>query len=85
MKKVPEPEVQTAQQGIGETGAAGPSGNRYGDPPGHTCIGVAGPVCRAVTIRTGLTDRAENMAAFARAALELLEVCIRDAEITGGR
>ena len=68
-----------ATWGIGETGAAGPSGNRYGDPPGHTCIGVAGPVCRAVTIRTGSTDRAENMAAFARAALELLEACIREA------
>src|SRR6187200_178356 len=23
--------------GIGETGAAGPSGNSYGDPAGHTC------------------------------------------------
>ncbi len=68
-----------ATWGIGETGAAGPSGNRYGDPPGHTCIGVAGPVCRAITVRTGLTDRAENMAAFARAALELLETCIREA------
>ena len=32
-----------ATWGIGETGAAGPSGNRYGDPPGHSCIAVAGP------------------------------------------
>ena len=29
-----------ATWGIGETGAAGPSGNRYGDPPGHSCIAV---------------------------------------------
>ena len=32
-----------ADWGIGETGAAGPTGNRYGDPSGHTCIGVVGP------------------------------------------
>jgi nicotinamide-nucleotide amidase len=64
--------------GIGETGAAGPSGNRYGDPPGHSCIGVAGPVCRAVTLETGLADRAENMRAFAAAALELLAACLKE-------
>ena len=29
--------------GLGETGATGPTGNRYGDPAGHTCIAVAGP------------------------------------------
>jgi nicotinamide-nucleotide amidase len=65
-----------ADWGIGETGAAGPTGNRYGDPPGHSCIGVAGPVCRAVTLETGLTDRAKNMAAFAAAALDLLAACV---------
>src|ERR1700686_4468961 len=26
--------------GFGETGATGPTGNRYGDPAGHTCIAV---------------------------------------------
>jgi PncC family amidohydrolase len=69
-----------ATWGIGETGAAGPSGNRYGDPPGHVCLAVAGPVRRTVTMRTGSKDRAENMAAFARAAVELLGACIRDAD-----
>lgn len=68
-----------ATWGVGETGAAGPTGNRYGDPPGHTCIGVAGPVCRTVTVETGKADRAENMAAFAAAALDLLEACVREA------
>jgi PncC family amidohydrolase len=67
-----------ATWGIGETGAAGPTGNRYGDPPGHACIGVAGPVCRAVTVKTGGADRAENMAAFAAAALDLLEACLKE-------
>ena len=67
-----------ADWGIGETGAAGPTGNRYGDPPGHSCLGIAGPVCRAVTLETGLADRAENMTAFATAALELLAACVKE-------
>ena len=58
--------------GIGETGAAGPSGNRYGDPPGHTCIAVSGPLEKAVTLATGSNRREENMWAFAKAALDLL-------------
>jgi len=58
--------------GLAEAGAAGPSGNRYGDPAGHTCIAVAGPSERAVTLRTGSADRQTNMRAFAARALELL-------------
>src|ERR1700692_3022291 len=58
--------------GVGETGATGPSGNRYGDPAGHTCMAVAGPEERAVTLRTGSPDRLANMDAFAKRALELL-------------
>ena len=57
--------------GLGETGATGPAGNRYGDPAGHTCIAVAGPVERAVTLRTGSAERLANMEAFAKRALEL--------------
>jgi len=58
--------------GVGETGATGPTGNRYGDPAGHTCIAVAGAVERAVTLRTGSADRLANMNSFARRALEVL-------------
>jgi PncC family amidohydrolase len=58
--------------GLAEAGAAGPAGNRYGDPAGHTCIAVAGPSPRAVTLRTGSSDRQANMRAFAARALELL-------------
>ncbi len=58
--------------GLGETGATGPTGNRYGDPAGHTCIAVAGPNERAITLRTGHADRRPNMDAFAKRALELL-------------
>jgi nicotinamide-nucleotide amidase len=56
---------------LAEAGAAGPSGNRYGDPAGHTCIAVTGPSQRAVTLRTGSNDRRANMRAFAKRALEL--------------
>jgi nicotinamide-nucleotide amidase len=60
-----------ATWGLAEAGAAGPTGNRYGDPAGHSCIAVAGPTARAITARTGSSDRVENMEAFARRALEL--------------
>lgn len=61
---------------ISETGATGPTGNRYGDAAGHTCIAISGPVERAITIETGVNDRAANMRAFAAAALDLLEKSI---------
>lgn len=61
-----------ADWGIGETGAAGPTGNRYGDPAGHACLAVAGRFERAITLETGSKDRAANMQAFAVAALKLL-------------
>ena len=57
---------------VSETGATGPTGNRYGDPAGHTCIAVSGPVERAITLRTGSADRRSNMDAFANRVLELL-------------
>jgi PncC family amidohydrolase len=56
---------------LAEAGAAGPTGNRYGDPAGHTCIAIAGPSGRAYTLRTGSADRRANMRAFAARALEL--------------
>lgn len=57
---------------LAEHGAAGPTGNRYGDAPGHSALALAGPVERTATIETGSTDRAFNMTAFAKRALELL-------------
>ena len=58
--------------GLSETGAAGPTGNPYGDAAGHTCIAVSGPIDMAFTIETGESDREVNMRAFAAAALDLL-------------
>ena len=62
---------------LAETGASGPTGNRYGDPPGHACIAVCGPVEAVITVETGGTDREANMWAFAHRAVELLEACLR--------
>jgi PncC family amidohydrolase len=65
--------------GLSETGASGPTGNRYGDAAGHACIAVAGPIERVITLETGDADREVNMWTFAKAALELLEACVREA------
>ena len=59
--------------GLAETGATGPTGNRYGDAAGHACIAIAGPVEHVFTLETGSTDRVANMRAFTAAALDLLE------------
>ena len=61
---------------IGESGATGPTGNRYGDPPGHACVAVVGPTEHALTVETGDADRRANMEAFAMAALQLLSGCL---------
>jgi PncC family amidohydrolase len=57
-----------ATWGFGETGAAGPSGNRYGDP----CMAIAGPTERAITLQTGSVDRLANMDMFTERALAFL-------------
>jgi nicotinamide mononucleotide (NMN) deamidase PncC len=61
-----------ANWGVGEGGAAGPTGNRYGDPAGHAWLAIAGAREATRRVLTGDDDRVRNMAAFAEAALELL-------------
>jgi nicotinamide-nucleotide amidase len=58
--------------GMSETGATGPTGNRYGDAAGHSCMAVAGPASAVITLETGSNDRQANMQAFAASALNLL-------------
>ena len=58
--------------GLSETGATGPTGNRYGDAAGHSCMAVAGAATKVITLETGSADRAANMRVFAKTALELL-------------
>ena len=62
----------SAHWAVAESGAAGPAGNRYGDPAGHSCIAVAGSIERAITLETGSSDRLGNMHGFTAAALDLL-------------
>ncbi len=63
-----------AEWGLGETGAAGPAGNPYGNPAGHAWVAVRGPDGRLGTqhVLTGSDDRARNMDEFAAAGLRLL-------------
>jgi PncC family amidohydrolase len=61
-----------ASWALAESGATGPTGNRYGDAAGHSCIAVAGATERAITIETGSADRVANMHTFTAAALDLL-------------
>jgi nicotinamide-nucleotide amidase len=63
--------------GLAETGASGPAGNRYGDPAGHACLAVAGPVEAVVTLSSGSAAREANMRLFAKRAIDLLEDCMR--------
>lgn len=68
-----------ATWGIGEGGATGPSGNPYGDPPGHAWVAVHGPASATRHVLTGDDDRGANMIAFAMAALLLFGEQLRDA------
>ena len=58
--------------GVSESGTAGPTGSRYGYPPGHTAVAVCGPTDAARIVRTGNAERLANMYAFSEATLELL-------------
>ena len=62
--------------GVAETGAAGPTGNRYGDAAGHTCIAIAGPTARTLTIETGDDDREANMWRFTKETLTAFEAML---------
>ncbi len=67
-----------ATWGVGETGATGPTGNRYGDKSGHTCIAVTRPgFSKAITLETGSPDRIANMRAFGVRAMELIAEALK--------
>lgn len=87
MRSASEPYAQLAARrvreklgatwGLSETGASGPTGNRYGDAAGHACLAVSGPIEKVITLETRSADREANMHVFAQRALELLESCLR--------
>ena len=82
MRSASEPYAQLAARrvreklgatwGLAETGASGPTGNRYGDAAGHCCMAIAGPVEKVITLETASGDRQANMQVFAKTALQLL-------------
>ena len=66
-----------ATWGLSESGASGPSGSPYGDPPGRVCLAVVGATSVAKTIETGGAERATNMDLFARHLLQLFDEALR--------
>src|SRR4030088_140748 len=58
--------------GLSETGATGPTGNRYGDAAGHSCMSVAGLEQSVMTLETGSADRLPHTHGFAPAGPRLL-------------
>ena len=69
-----------ADWAIAESGAAGPTGNRYGDPAGHVALAVSGPREATRILQTGSDDRQDNMWTFTKAAVELLCEAVGEAE-----
>ncbi len=57
---------------VAELGVAGPTGARYGHPPGISVLAVVGPQRLSTTVNTGSSDREQNMWAFTEAAMALL-------------
>ena len=69
-----------ATWGFCETGASGPTGNRYGDAPGHSCAAMVGSLERSMTLETGLSEREENMWRFAEESLSFMESVLGEVE-----
>jgi PncC family amidohydrolase len=65
-----------ADWGLSESGAAGPTGSRYGYAAGHCVLAVAGGMEKSLTLETASPDRVANMYAFSEAALKLLIECL---------
>ncbi|HEY7539764.1 MAG TPA: CinA family protein [Methylomirabilota bacterium] len=66
---------------VAESGLAGPTGGRAGAPPGHTVIGVVGPVSRIEIVETNLNDREANMVEFTTRSLRLFLNVLREAKV----
>ena len=63
--------------GLSESGAAGPTDNRYGNDPGHTCIAVSGASSLTKTFESGVQDQEENMQLFAKQTLKRFDLVLR--------
>ena len=72
-------EIYETTWGIGETGATGPQGNPYGDPPGHGWVACVGPVRKVQKLSIPDNLRVVNMHKFALAAIELASQTVKTA------
>jgi 8-oxo-dGTP pyrophosphatase MutT (NUDIX family) len=68
---------------ISESGACGPTFNYPDLSLGFTAVFVSGPIERGVFIESPHADREQNMWAFAKAALDLLQECVEEASKMG--
>lgn len=57
-----------ADWGLSESGAAGPTGNKYGDKAGHCVLAVAGGIWAS---RSQTTDRVSGTSATGKAAMPI--------------
>ena len=64
--------------GLAETGASGPTGNRYGDAAGHTCIAVAGPVETLIAAGAGHAPHFEAWPVIGDAMARFLVAALKD-------
>lgn len=69
-----------ADWGLSESGAAGPTGSRYGHAAGHCVLAVSGTVEKSMTLETASGDRVANMYRFSETALNLLIECLQNAK-----
>ncbi len=66
-----------ADWGLSESGAAGPTGNKYGDKAGHCVFAVvSNGMEKSMTLETASSDRQANMIVFGQTALTLLIECL---------
>lgn len=68
---------------VSESGACGPTFNVPDMAAGFTVVSVCGPIERSVLVRSSHARREENMWGFAKAALDLLQECVRE-HMSGG-
>ena len=69
--------------GLSETGATGPTGNRYGDAAGHSCIAVAGPRTTSSRWRPAAPTGGQHAGFAAGARICCWRICRSEDEFAG--
>jgi len=69
---------------LSETGATGPTGNRYGDAAGHSCMAIAGLEQTAMTLETAARPARQHARVRQHALNFLLQNVSREDSIKSG-